>query len=150
MAVGLLTVMFLTFIVQIVSRYVLDAPVGWTVELCLTTWLWLVFWGSAFCLEDRDHVKFDILYASGSVRVRRVFALVSAAALVAGLLAALPATWDYVTFYRIKKSSTLHIRLDYVFSVYLIFAVATIARYALRAVRLLRGGVPDAPPVDAP
>lgn len=142
-AVGLLTVMFLSFILQITTRYVLNAPIGWTVELCLTMWLWVVFWGSAFLLDDRDHVRFDMLYVMGNPRVRRILALVSAFALLVGFIAALPATFDYLTFYKIKKSSTLRIRLDYVFSVYGIFAVAIIVRYALRAWRLARGGAPD-------
>jgi TRAP-type C4-dicarboxylate transport system permease small subunit len=142
-AVGLLTVMFLSFILQIVSRYVLNYPIGWTVELCLTMWLWAVFWGAAFVLDERDHVKFDILYVAGSHRVRRAFALVSAIAILAGFVAALPATVDYITFYKIKKSATLRIRLDYVFSVYAVFAVAVIVRYGLRAIHLVRGGAAD-------
>jgi TRAP-type C4-dicarboxylate transport system permease small subunit len=142
-AVGMLTVMFLTFILQIVARYVFNYPVGWTVEVLLTMWLWVVFWGSAFLLDERDHVKFDVLYVASSVRVRRVLALVSAVALVVGFAAALPANIDYISFYQIKRSATLRIRLDYVFSIYAIFAVAIIARYALRAWYLARGGVPD-------
>jgi len=143
-AVALLSVMFAAFIVQIVSRYVLNAPVGWTIEVCLTAWLWVVFWDAAFCLGDRDHVKFDILYLAGSARVRRVLAVVSALAIAGGLIAALPATLDYITFYKIKKSATLHLRLDYVFSIYGIFAVAVILRYLWRLVWILRGGSPDA------
>ena len=50
-AVGLLTVMFFSFVLQVASRYVFDLPLGWTLELCLTTWLWLVFWEGAFILE---------------------------------------------------------------------------------------------------
>ncbi len=142
-AVGLLTVMFISFILQIVSRYALNYPLGWTLELCLTTWLWGVFWGSAFSLADRDHVKFDILYLVGGERIRRTFALVSAIAILAGFIAALPATFDYITFYKIKKSAVLHIRLDYVFSVYGIFAVAIVVRYALRVIGILRGRSPD-------
>ena len=142
-AVALLTAMFATFIVQIVSRYVLDAPVGWSVEVCLTAWLWVVFWTAAFCLGDRDHVKFDILYQAASPRARRVLALVSAAAVVIGFLASLPATYDYITFYKIKKSATLHLRMDYVFSIYGAFAVAVIVRYLWRIVRILRGRSPD-------
>jgi TRAP-type C4-dicarboxylate transport system permease small subunit len=146
-AAGLLAAMFLTFVLQIVTRYVVNYPLGWTVELCLTLWLWLVFWGSAFVLDDRDHVRFDLVQAAVGLRMRRAFALVSAVAIVAGLLAALPATLDYITFYKIKRSATLRIRLDVVFSVYAIFAVATIARYALRAWSLARGGEdgPDVP-----
>ena len=147
-AVALLTAMFATFVVQIVSRYVLDAPVGWSVEVCLTTWLWVVFWNAAFCLDDRDHVKFDIFYQSAGPRLRRVFALVSAIAIVVALLASLPATFGYITFYKIKKSAILHVQLDYVFSVYGAFAIAVILRYLWRIVGILRGRPPDASDAD--
>lgn len=142
-AAAILAVMFLSFMLQIISRYVFNNPVGWTLEVCLTAWLWLVFWVAAFNLRDIDHIRFDMLYMEFGKRVRRVLALVSAIAIIAGLLAALPATFDYITFYKIKKSATLRIRLDVVFSVYGIFAVAVITRYALRAWHLARGGDPD-------
>lgn len=143
-AVGLLTAMFVSFVIQVVSRYVVNHPLGWTLEACLTTWLWLVFWGSAFILDDSDHVKFDMFYLAAGQRLRRAFALVSALAIVAGFVAALPATFDYITFYKIKRSATLGVRLDVVFSIYAIFAVAIIARYGRRAWRLGRGRSVDA------
>ncbi len=142
-AVGLLAVMFLTFILQIAARYAFNYPIGWTVELCLTMWLWGVFWGSAFCLDDRDHVKFDILYLSAGPRARRTLAMIAALAILGGLLAAMPATLDYITFYKIKKSATLRIRLDYVFSIYAVFAVAVVVRYGVRLLRLMRGEAPE-------
>ena len=138
-AAGLLAALFLTFVLQIVARYVFDYPLGWTIEICLTLWLWLVFWTAAFVLEEQDHVRFDLLAMASSRRVQQVMALVSAVAIMAGLLAALPATIDYITFYKIKRSSTLRIRLDVVFSVYGIFVVAVITSYALRAIAILRG-----------
>ena len=142
-AVALLAAMFIAFILQIFTRYVINDPLGWTLEVCLTTWLWLVFWSSAFVLTERDHVTFDLFYLIASRRTQRAFALISAAAIVAGFLAALPATYEYIAFYKIKKSATLRIRLDVVFSVYGLFAVAVIVRYALRIWRLARGGAPE-------
>lgn len=142
-AAGILAVMFLSFMLQIVSRYVFNNPIGWTLEVCLTAWLWLVFWVSAFNLRDIDHIRFDMIYVECNKPAKRVLALVSAVAIIAGFVAALPATFDYITFYQIKKSATLRIRLDIVFSVYGVFAVAIIIRYALRAWHLARGGDPD-------
>ena len=54
---GLLTAMFVSFIVQIASRYVFNYPVDWTLELCLTTWLWVVFWEAAFLLDQMGIVR---------------------------------------------------------------------------------------------
>lgn len=142
-SVALLSVLFATFIFQIASRYVLDAPLSWTVEVSLTAWLWLVFWDTAFCLADRDHVKFDVLYLACRERVRRVLAIVAALAIAGSLLVTLPATWSFLSFYQIKRSATLEVPLDYIFSVYAVFALATIIRYGLRVIAILRGAPPD-------
>ena len=39
---GLLGVMFFAFMVQIVFRYFFNLPTGWTIELTVVTWLWMV------------------------------------------------------------------------------------------------------------
>ena len=137
-AVLLLTAMFVAFIVQITSRYVFNHPLGSTLEVCVTMWLWAVLWGSAFCLSNDDHVRFDMLYLAAGDRLRRVFAGVAALAIVVALACALPATWDFVSFLTIKKSATLRIPLAYVFGIYIVFMVATIAIYGYRLVRVLK------------
>ena len=147
-AAALLAAMFATFIFQIFARYVVlrfypGIDIGWTVELCLTLWIWAVFWGTAFCVREQDHVKFDILYHAAGDRARRVMAVVAALAIAGGMLAALPATWDYITFYKIKKSAVLKWRLDYVFSIYGIFASVIIIRYLWRAISIIRGEPPE-------
>lgn len=138
-AAGMLVAIFAIFIAQIVARYILNLPVGWTVEACLTLWLWLVLWGAAFCLGDKDHVKFDLVFQMVSPAKKRIFAALSALAMVVGLLAALPDSWGYVDFYKIKKSATLRIPLNYVFSIYIFFCVTLIARYAWGLIQILRG-----------
>lgn len=143
-AVGLLTVMFLAFVLQIVTRYVFNYPIAWTLELCLTTWLWVVFWEAAFLLRDGDHIRFDLFYLMGGARLRRTLAIVAALAIVVAFAVSLPATYGYITYEQIKKSATMHIRLDYVFSIYGIFMVAIIIRYGIRLWRLIRGDDPDA------
>ena len=150
-AAALLAAMFATFIIQIISRYVVlrvfpSVDIGWTLELCLTLWLWVVLWGAAFCLDDHDHVRFDILYQSSSLPVRRVMAFVAAVIIVVAMAVSFLPTLDYITFYKIKKSAVLKIRLDYVFSIYAAFAAAIIVRYGWRAVSILRGRSPDATP----
>lgn len=84
-AVGLLTAMFLAFLLQIAARYVIQFPLPWTLELSLTTWLWAVFWGSALCLRHRDHITFDMLYDSVGPRTRMVFGVVSSLAIIAAM-----------------------------------------------------------------
>lgn len=135
----MLSLMFLAFVVQITARYVFNYPLGWTLELCLTMWLWTVFWGASFSLRSEDHVRFDMIYLNVSPKAKRWLAAIAAIAIVVTMLVALPRTYDFISFLKIKKSGTLRIPLMYVFSVYLVFMVATIAIYARGLVRIFKG-----------
>ena len=136
-AAGLLTVIFLTFLLQICSRYVFNYPISWTLEVCLTAWIWLVFWGAAFCVEDTDHVSFDILYNAVGLKWQKIFTAISALAIIVALGISLPATYDYIMFYRLKKSASLGIRLHYIFSIYGFFVVAIMIRNAIVIFRII-------------
>lgn len=142
-AAAMLAVMFLTFLVQIFSRYVMAQPFGWTLELCLVLWVWLVFFGNAFVVRETDHVTFDILYLAAPRGLRKVFALLSAAAIVAGLALSLLPTWDWIDFLKIKKSATLKVPMRTIYSIYAVFIVAVVIRYAWVFVDVLRHGPPD-------
>ena len=137
--------MFLTFLLQIYSRYIMAQPFGWTLELCLTLWIWIVFLGCAFIVRESDHVRFDILYLAVPRGPRRVFAFVSALAIAAGLAVSVWPTWDWIDFLKIRRSPSLRIPLRTVFSVYAIFLVVVALRYAWRAWVVLRRGPPDEP-----
>jgi hypothetical protein len=53
--------------------------------------------------------------------------------------ASLPAAYSYVSFMKVEKASYLKIRMDWLFSIYLIFLVAILVRYVAIVWRLLRG-----------
>ena len=136
---ALLGVMFVAFLLQIVFRYFFSFPVGWTSELTVAAWLWLVLWGSAFVLTEKEEIRFDLVYSAVGPRTRRVMAFLTSIVLVALYGMSLPATWSYVTFMKVERSSYLHIRLDWMYSIYLLFAVAVIVRYLWILWRVVRG-----------
>ncbi|HQU48134.1 MAG TPA: TRAP transporter small permease subunit [Casimicrobiaceae bacterium] len=140
---GLLGIMFLSFIVQIVFRYVFNFPIGWSSELSVVAWLYMTLIGSAFWLRESDEIRFDLLSGALGPTGRRVLGLVVAVAAVVLFGMALPATIKYVTFMKVESSSYLKVRLDILYSVYVVFAVAVIVRYAWSIVSLLRGEAPE-------
>ena len=145
----LLAAMFLTFLLQIFSRYILLTPFGWTLELCLILWVWIVFLGCAFVVRHDEHVTFDVLYHAAPYRLRRILSLVICSAIIVGLGWSLLPTWDYIDWMKIRKTTTVRnpftgdkIPLRTIFSVYAIFLVAVMARYTWRAIEVVRQG-PD-------
>jgi C4-dicarboxylate transporter, DctQ subunit len=142
-AAALLVAMFLCFILQIVSRYVFNYPLGWTDEMSVICWIWCVLWGSVFVLREKDEVRFDIIYSASSERTRRIFTVITGVAAIILFGVALPAVISYVTFIKVERSAYLGIRLDYLYSIYVIFSVAVIVRYAALVWLALRGRAPD-------
>src|SRR3982750_2627876 len=76
-AVALIVTMFVSFLLQILFRYVLNRPLGWTEEVTVLCWVWVVLWGASFILSDEEEVRFDIVYNLFGPGVRRGFTVVA-------------------------------------------------------------------------
>jgi TRAP-type C4-dicarboxylate transport system permease small subunit len=142
-AAAMLAVMFAAFIIQIVFRYLANLPIGWTQELSVILWLWLVLWGAAFVVREREEIRFDVIYGAVGPGARRVMCIITAAALIALYTISLPAVFDYVTFMKVEKTAYLKIRFDWLYAIYIVFVIATICRYLWLAFKALRGIAPE-------
>jgi C4-dicarboxylate transporter DctQ subunit len=125
---AMLATMFVVFIVQIVFRYLLNFPIGWTHEISVIMWVWLVLFGTAFVVRDYEEIRFDLLYATVSERTRRIMVLICALAVVVLFTLSLPAVIDYIAFMKVERTAYLKIRFDWLYSIYGIFAVSMIVR----------------------
>lgn len=165
----MLAAIFFTFLIQIFTRYAAKIawlmpippvsdwmtslqPLGWTVNLISLLWVWVVFFGCAFIVRERDHVTFDILYLAAPLPIRRILAYISAVGLIGIMIYAMPAMWDAVFANRLmdlKKLQTLRmpitgdkIAIKWLFASVVLLMVATILRYLWRLVTITRDGPP--------
>jgi TRAP-type C4-dicarboxylate transport system permease small subunit len=139
----MLAVMFSAFVIQIIFRYFFNFPIGWTSELTVVMWLWIVLWGAAFVLRENEEVRFDLIVGAVGRRARLGMGIVASLALVVLYGASLPAAWKYVTFMKVEKSSYLKIRMDWLFSIFILFLVAILVRYLWILWHLVRGREPE-------
>ena len=139
----LLLTMFVAFLVQIAFRYLFDFPIGWTSEITVITWLWLVLWGAAFVVTEAEEIRFDLIYSAAGRGTRRGMAIITAVALLVLYGMSLPAVVDYVTFMKVQSTAYMKIRFDWLYSIYVIFAVAVLVRYAWILWWALRGRGPE-------
>lgn len=138
--VALFGAMFVTFLLQVFFRYVLNRPLGWTDELTLLLFPWSVFWACAFLVPLRAHVSFDLLYTAAPSGGRRLLAGLAAAILAGLFLCALPATLDFVRFMARERTPVLGWRYDLLFACFPLFLMAVAARAALHLRALARRG----------
>lgn len=140
---ALLGVMFLAFMVQIVFRYFFNLPTGWTTELTVVCWLWMVLWGAAFVVKESEEIRIDLLTSMAGRRTRIAMAIFVSVAIVILYAISLPGAWSFVTFMKVERSSYLKIRMDWLFSIFIFFSVAVIARYLWLLYGLVRGRAPE-------
>jgi TRAP-type C4-dicarboxylate transport system permease small subunit len=131
LAASMFASMFAAFLIGVVSRYVFNDPVSWSIEVCSIAYVWIVFFSGATIVPMRQHITFDMLYKAVGPGARRVFAIVSAASIGLIFLVGLPTTLEYIGFVGQKRTLMLHIPLSYVYSCFAIFMVAAIVRSAL-------------------
>lgn len=135
----LLATMFVAFLIQIVFRYFFNLPTGWSTELTVACWLWMVLWGAAFVLRDDEEIRLDLIYSAAPPRIARGMAVVVGVSLIALYAIALPGTWSYVSFMQVERTAFLRIRVDHMYSIMVIFLVAVMARQLWALWRLFRG-----------
>jgi TRAP-type C4-dicarboxylate transport system permease small subunit len=143
-AVAFMALMFVSFLLQIGFRYLLNEPLGWTDEVTVLCWVWAVLWCAAFVLSDQDEIRFDIVYGMVPPGTKRAFTAASSIAIVVLFLISLPATWNYVMFMKREHTAYLHMRFDILYAVYVIFALAIIVKHVRLAWRAIRGVPPEA------
>ncbi|MCB5202440.1 TRAP transporter small permease subunit [Neorhizobium sp. T786] len=140
----MLLAMFVVFVMQIVFRYALNLAIGWTHEISVAIWIWIVLFGSAFVIREADEIRFDLIWGSVGDNSRRVMQIICAAALVILFGISLPGIIDYVTFMKVESTAYLKVRFDYLYSIYVVFAVAMIIRYMWLGIQAIRGRAPEA------
>lgn len=164
-AASLLAAIFVTFLVQIFARYAPNLaslipvdllanwmssiePIGWTVNLISLLWVWLVFFGCAFVISDRDHVVFDVFLHAMPYKIRRVMRVAVAMIIVFAMIYALAPMWDAVFGNRLmdlKKIQTLRIpftgdkiAIKWVFAPFILMMCVLIVRYSVVGFYLMR------------
>ncbi|MEK9850768.1 MAG: TRAP transporter small permease subunit, partial [Candidatus Puniceispirillum sp.] len=107
----ILAAIFITFLLQIFTRYAPRiawlapvepiqhwmqslVPIGWTVNLISLLWVWLIFFSCSFFVREKDHVVFDVLVDVLPKTWRRIMASVTSLFLVGIMLYAFQPTYD--------------------------------------------------------
>lgn len=131
-------VLFLTFIVQVGMRFILNHPLAWSDELIVVLYVFSMFWAGAFLLKEKDHVMLDMLYEHLPPQGKRAFSMLYSLIIGGLFLWAIPASWSYVSFMMREDTPVLGIPFGLVFGVFLLFLLS-IGLFYLRKLAILCG-----------
>lgn len=136
---GLFLALFLVFVAQVTARFVFNKPLPWTDEMAVILYLWVILWATATMVPAREHVVFDLVWNAVGRRARQVMQILGQLVIGGLAAAAIPATWDYVSFMRREGTPVLDMPFFWVFLPFVLLMVALVLRAAHAIWRALRG-----------
>jgi TRAP-type C4-dicarboxylate transport system permease small subunit len=125
---GIFAVLFLSLVAQVLLRFVFAAPAAWTEELATIAYVWVIFWGTAFCVPLAAHVAVDFIVPRFAPPLRRVLYALGLAALGGAFLWALPGTADYLRFMMRERTPVLDLPFAIVYAIFLAAVVMIVLR----------------------
>ncbi len=129
--------MFVVFLINIISRYVLRNPQSWTFEFSTNAFVVVGLLGAGIAYRLEDHVVFDLVYARRSPRGQALMRMISCAIVIVFLAIALPSTlrslWNNPAVTSIMK-----IPDRFIFAVLPVMMISMVARSVYRLVLDIR------------
>lgn len=136
---GLFLTLFIVFVIQVTARFAFNKPIAWTDEAAVILYVWVILWGAAVVVPEREHVVFDLLWNSVPQRARQIMAI-AGNLLVGGLaLCGIPDCWDYVHFMAREGTPVLGVPFMWVFMPFVLLLAALVVRSAWSIWNAVRG-----------
>ncbi len=117
-------VLFLTFIFQVILRFVFNKPLAWSDELIVILYVFCMFWAGAFLLKEKDHVMLDLLYEHLPPQGKRAFSILYSLIIGGLFLWAVPASYSYISFMMRESTPVLGVPFGIVFAVFILFLLS--------------------------
>lgn len=119
-------ILFIAFIAQIFWRYILRNPIGWTSELIVIMFVWMILFGSLLSSRKNTHVRFTMITDALPKKWDAAFEFLGDLIVAVLFILSVKPTYDYIVFMQIQKTSILHISMKIIFMPYLIFLIGAI------------------------
>lgn len=139
LAALMMVVMMGSFLYQIVVRYGLSGSTPWAEEICVIMWIWGILWCCAVVARPSDDIRIDLITVKAPPVGRRVIEGLCSLVLIVLFAIGLPGAWNYVSFMKIEKTPAMGLHYHWIFSVYILFSVAVIARQGWHLWQAIRG-----------
>jgi len=118
--VVILLLLFLDVLLQVLSRYFLNASFSFTEELARFMLIWLSILGAAYLNAKREHLSMDFLYRKLSAKNQRKISILIELLIFLFALAVMVAggfNLVYITLHLEQLSGTLRVPLGYIYAI---------------------------------
>jgi len=121
-----ISITFISFLIQIFTRYVLRSQVEWSYEITLIGFLWCLILAASNGSRAKSHVAFTLFYDKLSDENKIIVRIISNLFLIIVFSLLIYPAWEFVSFMGIKKTSVLKIPMNIVYFPFIVFTFLTL------------------------
>lgn len=122
--------MFLVIVAGVFFRYVLNAPLTWTVAVASSLFIWTTMITAGLPHWDDEHIQFDLVYLKFSPAGQRWARIIGNLTIIVPALLVIPASFRYLDLLLPQKLSGLDVSLTWAFAGIAYFFVTTVLHRA--------------------
>lgn len=141
---ALFAVTLFAILAQVIFRYLLELPLGWTSEVAINAFLIGAWWTICMNVRLKEHVQIGLLLNMLSSRAQNAAQAVACAFAGVMLFIALPGCLKYLEVVNRLVTGVLKVPLSYIYWVFALFLVVIGLRLLFHAatslMRVFRGG----------
>ena len=130
-------VVFATYVIMIVYRYIFSAQINWIYELSMIAFVWTVVLSASYCSRKNEHIVFTMLYDLMGEKGKLIFTILGDLFIVVIMFILFPKAVEAVSFLAIKKSPLLKIPFNIIYSPFIVFNFLTILHHLIELIKSL-------------
>ena len=113
-----LILLFISFIIGIITRYILNNPQAWTYEFSTICFFNLVFISWPLVQESHEHIVFDMFYERRSSKVKHIFNYMGNIIIAVCAFTLFPTSISYLQSMKGLTSQVIHIPRQIIYLCY--------------------------------
>lgn len=134
----MMVLLFVAFILQIVSRYIFRHPLVWPYEFSQMAYLWVITLGCLYAQRTDDNIVFSIVYDVVPDKVKAIFRILSDLLITVVFAAVLPSVISFYQFYFTRYSTVFKFPMGLVYLGFLFLMIITMLRSIRNIIKNVR------------
>ena len=114
-------ILFLTFVIQIFSRYFFNYPLTWAYEVTVAAYTWVAVLAAGYARRVHEHVAFGVVYDKLNKKWQTIFRILGNILIASTYMILIYPAYSDITFLSFKSTSVLDIPLHIVFFPFVVF-----------------------------
>lgn len=128
---------FAVLVLQVIFRYCLNTPLGWSEEFARYSFTWICMIGVGYLVMKDSHIRMELLYNRYPRLLRKLVSLVIYAAVLTALLYLLPPSIRQMIKRGATKSSAMRLPMSVLYGAFPVCCILTSIHVIMRMLKLL-------------